>query len=80
MHDTTATFETMSTRARRGLALACIALGAYPVLLAAGVVDPEPGQLDGPRWAIGLAGGVFVGLGLYLTLRDRRARGAAAND
>ncbi len=66
MHDTTATFETMSLRARWGLALFCIALGAYPLLLAAGVVEPEPGQLHAPRWAVGLAGGVFVILGLIL--------------
>ena len=78
MHDTRATFESMSPRARWGLALSCIALGAYPVLLAAGVVEPEPGQLSAPRWAIGIAGGLFIVLGVFLPLGRSRARAAAA--
>ncbi len=76
MHDTTATFETMSARARWGLALFCIALGAYPLLLAAGMVEPEPGQLHGPRWAIGLAGILFVIIGLCLPVSRGNARAA----
>lgn len=80
MHDTTATFDTMSPRARWGLALFCLALGAYPVLLAAGVVEPEPGQLHAPRWAIGMAGGLFLVLGLYLPFSDSKASGAAATE
>ncbi len=80
MHDTTATFETMSPRARWGLALFCIALGAYPLLLAAGVVEPDPGQLREPRWALGMAGVLFVFLGLCLPFRTKRTRRRKARD
>ena len=66
MHDTPATLETMSPRARWGLALFCVALGTYPILLATGIVEPDPGQLHAPPWVVGIAGGVFVLLGFYL--------------
>ena len=66
MHDTPATLDTMSPRARWGLALFCVALGTYPILLATGVVEPDPGQLHAPPWVVGIAGGVFVLLGFYL--------------
>ena len=77
MYDTTATFETMSPRARWGLALFCIAVGTYPILLAAGIVEPEPGQLHAPRWVVGTAGGLFVILGLYLPFPHTKARSHA---
>lgn len=66
MQDTPTTLETMSPRARWGLCLFCVALGLYPILLATGVVEPDPGQLHAPRWVVAVAGSIFVVLGLYL--------------
>ena len=70
MRTATTRIEDMSPRARWGLALFCIALGTYPILLAMGVIEPEPGQLKAPEWIVGMAGFVFVVLGVFVSLRQ----------
>ena len=70
MQTATARIEDMSPRARWGLALCCIALGTYPILVAVGVIEPEPGQLKAPLWVVGLAGFLFVVLGVFVSMRQ----------
>ena len=53
-------------RIRWGMALVCIAVGAFPIALATGVLTPEPGQLKAPEWVVGACGGVFVLAGIMM--------------
>jgi len=41
------------------VALACAAMGAFPILIAAGVIQPEPGDASAPRWVVFCCGLVF---------------------
>lgn len=41
-------------------------MGLFIVLMAADVIEAEPGSLHAPRWVVGLAGGIFLLAGLSL--------------
>jgi hypothetical protein len=67
---------TLSPRAAVAFGLFIMALGAFVVLLALGVVTGEPPSKEAPRWVGALAGLVFVLLGAALIVGYALAGGA----
>lgn len=65
----------LSTRARIGYGVACIALGCYPIALGLGIVEADSG-LAAPPWVVVSAGLAFIIAGSMILF----AHNSRAND
>lgn len=57
----------------RGWALFCLAVGLFPLLVAFGVISPDPADVHAPPWVLAVCGMVFV-IGGCMLLSGKHAR------